>query len=105
MGTLIAAGVQSLPATRAATGSALVNSFRQIAATVGVAVLVTILGSRVGADSVTGFRVGWAVGAALSLATAAVGVALARRSGAEVRPAPVVAADGVGPVPEARASR
>ena len=30
LGTLIAAGVQSLPGGRTATGSALVNSFRQI---------------------------------------------------------------------------
>jgi hypothetical protein len=79
MGTLIAAGVQSLPAARAATGSALVNSFRQIAATVGVAVLVTILGAQVGAGSVAGFRAGWLVGAVLSLGTAAAGFALSAR--------------------------
>ena len=79
LGTLMAAGVQSLPAHRAGTGSALVNSIRQIASTVGVAVLVTILGARVDAGSVTGFRAAWAVGAALSLATAAVGLQLARR--------------------------
>ena len=62
----------------AATGSALVNSVRQVAATVGVAVLVTILGCSVDAGPVTDFRVAWAVGAVLSLATAGVGLLLAR---------------------------
>jgi len=85
IGTLMAAGVQSLPANRAGTGSALVNSLRQIASTVGVAVLVTILGARVDAGSVGGFRAAWAVGAVLSLATAAVGLLMARRPAA---PAP-----------------
>jgi EmrB/QacA subfamily drug resistance transporter len=78
LGTLVAAGVQSLPADRAATGSALVNSVRQVASTVGVAVLVTILGSRVDAGSVASFRGAWLLGAVLSLATALVGVRLAR---------------------------
>jgi EmrB/QacA subfamily drug resistance transporter len=78
LGTLVAAGVQSLPGPRAATGSALVNSVRQIAATIGVAVLVTILGSRVDAGSVAGFRLAWALGAALSLCTAVVGLVLSR---------------------------
>ncbi|WP_141955538.1 MFS transporter [Actinoallomurus bryophytorum] len=78
IGTLIAAGVQSLPADRAATGSALVNSFRQISATVGVAVLVTILGTRVGAGSVDDFRLAWALGAALGVGTSVVGALLLR---------------------------
>ena len=78
LGTLMAAGVQSLPGNRAATGSALVNSVRQVASTVGVAVLVTILGGSVGAGALTDFRVAWTVGAVLSLATAAVGFLLAR---------------------------
>jgi hypothetical protein len=87
LGTLVAAGVQSLPATRAATGSALVNSMRQIAATIGVAVLVTIVGARVDAGSATGFRIAWAVGAALSLGTAVVGVLLTRPQAAAPSPA------------------
>lgn len=78
IGTLIAAGVQSLPGDRAATGSALVNSFRQISATVGVAVLVTILGTRVDVGSVDDFRLAWALGAALSLGTSVVGALLMR---------------------------
>jgi EmrB/QacA subfamily drug resistance transporter len=87
LGTLVAAGVQSLPADRAATGSALVNSVRQVASTVGVAVLVTILGARVDAGSVDAFRAAWVLGAVLSLATAAVGVRLARPLRTPVVPA------------------
>jgi EmrB/QacA subfamily drug resistance transporter len=79
LGTLVAAGVQSLPADRAATGSALVNSVRQLASTVGVAVLVTILGARVSAGSVDDFRAAWVLGAVLSVGTALVGVRLSRR--------------------------
>jgi EmrB/QacA subfamily drug resistance transporter len=94
LGTLVAAGVQSLPADRAATGSALVNSVRQIASTVGVAVLVTILGARVDAGSVGVFRAAWVLGAVLSLATAVVGVRLARPHRAAV--VPVVAAAPAG---------
>lgn len=78
LGTLVAAAVQSLPGNRAATGSALINTFRQISAAVGVGLLVTFLGTRVDASSVPDFRLAWALGAVLSLATAVVGVALAR---------------------------
>jgi hypothetical protein len=81
LGTLIAAGVQALPTGRTATGSALVNSFRQIASTVGVAILVTILGVRVDAGSVGDFRLAWALAAGLSLVTSVLG-ALLMRSGA-----------------------
>jgi MFS family permease len=88
LGTLMAAGVQSLPADRAATGSALVNSVRQIASTVGVAVLVTILGAHVG--TVGGYRAGWLVGAALSLATAVVGAVLARPAARRAAVPPVL---------------
>lgn len=83
LGTLVAAGVQSLPAVRAATGSALINSIRQISATIGVAVLVTILGARVDAGSTAMFRLAWALAAALSLGTVTVGVWLTA-----TRPAP-----------------
>jgi len=78
LGTLVAAGVQSLPAARAATGSALVNSVRQISSTVGVAVLVTILGARVSVGSTHEFRLAWAVAAALSAATIGIGLRLSR---------------------------
>jgi EmrB/QacA subfamily drug resistance transporter len=79
IGTLVAAGVQALPANRAATGSAVVNALRQVSASVGVAVLVTILGAQVNAGSVGDFKVAWSVGAGLSVVTAAVGALLMRR--------------------------
>jgi len=93
LGTLIAAGVQSLPGGRTATGSALVNSFRQISSTVGVAVLVTILGARVDVGSVDGFRLAWVLAAALSLATAALGALLMRTVAEPQRVAEPVPAD------------
>lgn len=78
LGTLVAAGVQSLPPNRAATGSALVNSFRQISAAIGVAVLITILGTEVTPTATTEFRTAWLLAAALALATTLTGLALAR---------------------------
>ncbi|NMO53178.1 DHA2 family efflux MFS transporter permease subunit [Actinoplanes sp. TBRC 11911] len=80
MGTLVAAGVQALPGHRAATGSALVNSARQISASIGVALLVTIVGSRIDAGSITEFRWAWTLAAALSIGTALVGLRLRERS-------------------------
>ncbi|MEV7076570.1 MFS transporter [Streptomyces sp. NPDC093990] len=78
LGTLVAAGVSSLPAHRAATGSALVNSVRQISATVGVALLVAIVGTHVGPAQRQDFRAAWLVAAALSAAAAVVGVWITR---------------------------
>ena len=66
LGTLIAAGVTALPADRSATGSAMINAGRQVAAAVGVAILVSLLGSRLSTAGVAGFREAWAVAAALS---------------------------------------
>jgi EmrB/QacA subfamily drug resistance transporter len=86
MGTLIAAGVTSLPAHRSATGSALVNSNRQIASALGVAVLVTLLGARIGAGSTGAFRFGWAIAAGLAVLSAVAGAVLASRGRV---PAPV----------------
>lgn len=78
LGTLVAAGVHALPGDRAATGSALVNSVRQISATVGVAVLVAVVGSHVGAASRHDFRIAWWAAAVLSLSASAIGVHLSR---------------------------
>lgn len=80
LGTLVAAGVHAVPGHRAATGAALVNSVRQISTTVGVAVLVAVVGSHVGAASLHDFRIVWCVAAVLSLATSAFGVHLSRGS-------------------------
>ncbi|MFI6074444.1 MFS transporter [Actinoplanes sp. NPDC051343] len=90
MGTLIAAGVQSLPGPRAATGSALVNSARQISASIGVALLVTIVGGNVGVSSRDDFRWVWSVAAVLTLATAAVGLLLSRTPRATPVPEPAL---------------
>jgi EmrB/QacA subfamily drug resistance transporter len=88
LGTLIAAGVQSLPAGRTATGSALVNSFRQISSALGVAILVTLLGSRVDAGSAGDFRVAWSIAAALGLVTSVLGALLVRARTPVAAPAP-----------------
>jgi len=60
LSTLIAAGATALPGERSATGSAIVNSGRQVASALGVAVLVTILGPATG--EVSGYTAGWVVG-------------------------------------------
>ncbi|MEU5031572.1 hypothetical protein [Streptomyces milbemycinicus] len=78
LGTLVAAGVSSLPGHRAATGSALVNSVRQISTTVGVALLVAIVGTHVGPAQRQDSRAAWLVAAALRVATAVVGVRITR---------------------------
>ncbi|WP_259464455.1 MFS transporter [Streptomyces sp. TLI_171] len=78
LGTLVAAGVTSLPGHRAATGSALVNSVRQISATVGVALLVAVVGSEVGPAQRQDFRIAWLIAAALAVVTSAVGLQIAR---------------------------
>ncbi|WP_398407118.1 MFS transporter [Streptomyces sp. WSLK1-4] len=78
LGTLVAAGVSSLPGHRSATGSALVNSVRQISATVGVALLVAVVGAQVGPAQRQEFRAAWLVAAALALVTAVVGARITR---------------------------
>ncbi|HEY1489130.1 MAG TPA: MFS transporter, partial [Micromonosporaceae bacterium] len=88
LGTLIAAGVTSLPMHRSATGSALVNSNRQIFSALGVALLVTLLGSTVGAGSLSEFRGAWAIAAALALVCTGAGLVLmAQRRTAAPTPA------------------
>lgn len=78
LGTLIAAGVTSLPTDRSATGSAMVNAGRQIAAAVGVAILVSLIGVRVSPDSVGSFRIAWLAAAILAVAAGALAIALPR---------------------------
>ncbi|MFE2075762.1 MFS transporter [Streptomyces misionensis] len=87
LGTLVAAGVSSLPGHRAATGSALVNSVRQISATVGVALLVAVVGTHVGPAQRQDFRAAWLVAAALSVATAVVGARITRTATGTREPA------------------
>ena len=78
LGTLIASGVTSLPPARSATGSAMVNAGRQIAAAVGVAILVSLIGVRVQPHSVDHFRSAWLVAALLSALTAVLALGLPR---------------------------
>ena len=78
LGTLIAAGVTALPAHRSATGSAMVNVGRQVAAAVGVAILVSLLGSRLAGVDVVGFRQAWLVAAALAGLAGVLALALPR---------------------------
>ena len=86
LSTLIAAGVTSLPAQRSATGSAVVNAGRQVAAAVGVAVLVTLVGVRVDAGSLGEFRAAWLGAALFGLLAAGLAAAVPRP-----RPAPAPA--------------
>ncbi len=59
-----AAAVARLPPTRLAVGSAVNNTFRQVGAAVGVALVVAIQTS---ADGITGFRRGWLFSATCAL--------------------------------------
>lgn len=73
--SMIASATVDLPPDRSATGSAVVNTARQLGYVLGVAVLVALVGSlSVASDRLlTGFRHGWefiAVVAAVSAATA-----------------------------------
>jgi EmrB/QacA subfamily drug resistance transporter len=77
LGTLIATGATALPAHRSATASAIVNSGRQVASSVGVALLVTLLGTR-GWGVVQRFDAGWWVAAGLALVAAAVSLNIPR---------------------------
>jgi EmrB/QacA subfamily drug resistance transporter len=86
LGTLIAAGVTSLPAQRSATGSAVVNAGRQVAAAVGVAVLVSLVGVRVDAGSLAEFRVAWLVAVLFGLLAGALSAALPRPRTARLAP-------------------
>jgi EmrB/QacA subfamily drug resistance transporter len=67
--TLVGAAVTSLPPQRFATGSAIATMARQIGAVLGVAALVSILGTPTGGTALTSFRHAWAaVAAAAALA-------------------------------------
>jgi EmrB/QacA subfamily drug resistance transporter len=76
LGTLIAAGVTALPQERSATGSAFLNSGRQVGSALGIAVLVTLLGPVAG--NVDGYLAGWAVGAVCAFGAAIAGLGVGR---------------------------
>lgn len=91
LGTLIAAGATALPAHRSATGSAIINSTRQLASALGVAVLVTILGAATGSRH--GYDTGWVIGAGLAILAGAAALA--------IRPAAATAAGEAATAPAA----
>lgn len=68
---LSACTVMRLPQTRFALGGAINNTFRQVGAAVGVALVVTVQTATEGID---GFRNGWMVAIGFALAAAAVSV-------------------------------
>jgi hypothetical protein len=75
--TLVATGSASLPASAFATGSAVVNMFRQIGLAVGVAVLIAVLGSPQSPAAVlTAYQRAWVVTAGIAFAGGLVGLAL-----------------------------
>jgi EmrB/QacA subfamily drug resistance transporter len=78
--TMMAVGTSSLPPHSFATGSAVVNMFRQIGLAIGVAVLIAVLGApHSPAGVLDAFRTVSIVVAAISLAGAVAGVALLQR--------------------------
>ncbi len=80
LGTLIASGTTALPQERSGTGAALVNTSRQIASSVGVAILVAILGSTsLHGSPVNSYRIAWLVGAILAIGCAGIAVWLPRQ--------------------------
>ncbi|TWE19714.1 MFS transporter [Kitasatospora atroaurantiaca] len=77
--TLIGAAAAALPPTRFATGSAVTTMSRQIGAVIGVAVVVSVLGTpRTAGAALDAFRHGWAVVIAATLLATGAGLVLAR---------------------------
>jgi MFS family permease len=90
--TLISAAATALPPERFGTGSAVLNTGRQVAAALGVAVFVTVLGvPATAASAVIAFRHGWLVAAAASVVAAAASVFVRRPRAAIPSPAPAAA--------------
>jgi MFS family permease len=87
--TLMATAAASLPPHAFATGSAVVNTLRQVGLAIGVAILVAILGAD---PSLESFRDGWWVLAGLSFAASAAGFALLGRPRAAAARAPAAEA-------------
>jgi hypothetical protein len=89
---MMATGTAPLPPHSLATGSAVVNMFRQIGLAIGVALLIAILGTpHSPLATLDVYRRAWIVIAAISLTGAVAGVALLdRRRGlaTRVEPAP-----------------
>jgi len=101
--TLFGVAVSSLPPQRFATGAGAVNMIRQIGLTVGIAVLVAVVGTpSTNSGDLSAFRHGWLVVTAISVACALTAVLL-RRTGQKAAQPPKPAAAGAGagsPVPQ-----
>jgi EmrB/QacA subfamily drug resistance transporter len=100
--TMMATGTSSLPPHSFATGSAVVNMFRQLGLAIGVAVLIAILGSpHSPLATLDVYRRAWVVIAAISLASGVLGAWLlaARRRPLAADDAPVGAV-AIAPVGE-----
>jgi EmrB/QacA subfamily drug resistance transporter len=96
---LTSAAVASLPADRSATGSAVSNTARQIGAVLGVAVLITILGTDGSTDLLDRLDGGFRFAALCSVASGVVALFLGRvratgSEPAKVQPAPAVRPEG-----------
>jgi hypothetical protein len=83
--TLMATAAGSLPSQSFATGSAVVNTLRQVGMAVGVAVLVALLGA---APQLADFQTGWWVFAGVSFAAAAAAILLLGHRRPALAPAP-----------------
>lgn len=75
---LTAAGVAAVPESRLATGSAVLNMFRQVGAVLGIAILVALIDSATPGGVVDTFRHGWGVVAVTAVLAAAFALFTAR---------------------------
>jgi MFS family permease len=91
--SLTSAATSSLPPERFATGSAVLSMSRQIGVALGVAVLVSIVGTPAPGEAVNRFQDGYTFIAVVALAAAVAMAAIGRLDGA-----PAVAAEAPPPV-------
>lgn len=91
--TLVGVASTSVPPERFATGSGVVTTARQIGFTLGVAVLVAVLGTPArGPEQLHAFRHGWIAAAVAGLAAAPIALLLVRFRRPERAPVPEAAA-------------
>jgi MFS family permease len=80
--TLLSAATTALPAPRVATGSAVVNTGRQVASALGIAILITLLGTTSVSAAQLTYRRAWLISAAVMLIAAVMSVAVSRPAAA-----------------------